>query len=87
VQLLTDAASLESGKIFYHKLRSRHGPDGAEWLGLIHGQILDSRQGLKCFTTVKYGVPVKGMISWQTILNPENAGGFNIFNPAGNNAS
>lgn len=74
VQKLTDAVSLENGKnIFTANCVPCHGPDAGGVVGpnltdqyWIHGG------GIKnVFTTVKYGVPVKGMISWQTILNPK----------------
>jgi cytochrome c oxidase cbb3-type subunit 3 len=74
VQMLTDAASLENGKnVFIVNCVPCHGPDAGGVVGpnltdqyWIHGG------GIKnVFTTIKYGVSVKGMISWQTILNPK----------------
>jgi cytochrome c oxidase cbb3-type subunit 3 len=71
---LTDEASLLSGKsIFTVNCVPCHGPDGGGTVGpnltdkyWIHGG------GIKnVFKTIKYGVPVKGMISWQSLLNPK----------------
>lgn len=74
VTLLTEAADLDKGKqIFTSNCIPCHGPDAGGTVGpnltdkyWIHGG------GVKnIFTTVKNGVPVKGMISWQTMLNPK----------------
>lgn len=74
VTLLSEAADLEKGKqIFTVNCVSCHGPDGGGTVGpnltddyWIHGG------GIKnIFTTVKNGVPAKGMIAWQTQLNPK----------------
>ncbi len=74
VTRLVDAASLNAGKnIFKTNCVPCHGPDGGGVVGpnltddyWIHGG------GIKnIFTTIKYGVPAKGMISWQTQLNPK----------------
>jgi len=73
VTLLTDNASLFSGKAIYDvNCVACHSADGGGLVGpnftdeyWIHGG------GIKnIFKIVKYGVPLKGMISWQTQLNP-----------------
>ena len=74
VTMLTDESSLQNGKnTFTLNCVPCHGPDGGGTVGpnltdkfWIHGG------GIKnVFKTIKYGVPVKGMISWQTLLNPK----------------
>ena len=74
VTLLTDNASLQNGKnTFMVNCVPCHGPDGGGTVGpnltdkyWIHGG------GIKnVFKTVTNGVPVKGMISWKTLLNPK----------------
>ncbi len=74
VTLLTDKADIDKGKeIFTVNCTNCHGPEGGGGVGpnltdeyWIHGG------GIKnVFTTVKNGVPAKGMISWQTQLNPK----------------
>ena len=74
VTRLTDAASLNAGKdIFRTNCVPCHGPDGG---GIIGPNFTDDYWirggGIKnIFSTIKYGVPAKGMISWQTQLNPK----------------
>ncbi|MFA3782304.1 cbb3-type cytochrome c oxidase N-terminal domain-containing protein [Melioribacteraceae bacterium 4301-Me] len=74
VTLLTDAASLQEGKeIFTKNCVSCHGPEGG---GLVGPNLTDDYWihggGIKnIFKTIKYGVPQKGMISWQTQLDPK----------------
>ena len=74
VTLLTDNASLQNGKnTFMVNCVPCHGQDGGGTVGpnltdkyWIHGG------GIKnVFKTVTNGVPVKGMISWKTLLNPK----------------
>jgi cytochrome c oxidase cbb3-type subunit III len=74
VTLLTDQASLQGGKsIFMTNCVPCHGVNGEGTVGpnltddyWIHGG------GIKnVFKTIKYGVPAKGMITWQTLLNPK----------------
>ncbi|MCI0450018.1 MAG: c-type cytochrome [Chlorobi bacterium] len=74
VILLTDVPSLDAGKqIFTINCVPCHGPDAGGTVGpnltdqyWIHGG------GIKnVFKTIKEGVPVKGMISWKTMLNPK----------------
>lgn len=74
VTLLTDAASLEAGKSnFMVNCVPCHGPDGGGTVGpnltdkfWIHGGGINN-----IFKTVKYGVPAKGMISWQALMTPK----------------
>lgn len=74
VVFLTDAAELDKGKqIYTNNCLPCHGPDAGGTVGpnltdqnWIHGG------GIKnVFTTIKNGVPAKGMISWQTMLTPK----------------
>ncbi|MBZ0201424.1 MAG: c-type cytochrome [Ignavibacteria bacterium] len=74
VTLMTSAEDLDKGKqIFMTSCTPCHGPDGGGTVGpnltdknWIHGG------GIKnVFTTIKNGVPAKGMISWQTSLTPK----------------
>jgi cytochrome c oxidase cbb3-type subunit III len=74
VTLLTDGISLANGKaIFTTNCVPCHGPDAGGTVGpnltddyWIHGG------GIKnIFTTIKNGVPAKGMISWGPLLNPK----------------
>jgi len=73
VVLLTDAAALEAGKeIFAANCVACHLADGGGIVGpnltdeyWIHGgSIVD------VFSTIKYGVPAKGMIPWEDQLGP-----------------
>lgn len=74
VKLLTDAASLSAGKIiFLSKCAPCHGQLGEGNVGpnltddyWLHGGTVND-----IFKTVRYGVPSKGMVSWNGILNPE----------------
>lgn len=73
-KLLTDAASLASGKtIFISRCAACHGQLGEGGVGpnmtddyWIHGGSVG-----EVFKVVKYGVPAKGMVSWTGILKPE----------------
>jgi cytochrome c oxidase cbb3-type subunit III len=74
VSQLTDAASLDAGKeIFKANCVACHGPEGG---GLVGPNLTDdywiNGGGIRnIFKTIKYGVPAKGMITWQTQLNPK----------------
>ena len=74
VTALTDAADIDKGKeIFTANCVQCHAVDGGGGVGpnltdkyWIHGG------GIKnIFTTIKYGVPAKGMITWQNQLSPK----------------
>lgn len=74
VTLLTDKESLEAGKqIFAANCVACHGNDGG---GLVGPNLTDDYWihggGIKnIFKTIKYGVPAKGMIAWQSQLSPK----------------
>ena len=74
VTRLTDQADLESGKeIYKSNCVPCHGPDAG---GIVGPNLTDKYWihggGIKnVFHTIKYGVPAKGMVSWQTQLNPK----------------
>lgn len=74
VEQLTDPASIEAGKeIFVKNCIPCHGMNGEGTVGpnltddyWIHGG------GIKnIFKVIKYGIPAKGMITWQNLLNPK----------------
>jgi len=73
VTKLDDAASLAEGKeIFKKNCVACHGQEGQGLVGpnftddyWIHGNTIKD-----LFKTIKYGVPAKGMLSWQAQLNP-----------------
>ena len=73
VTRLTDMSSLKAGEnIFKTNCVPCHGPEAGGVIGpnltddyWIHGGGIKS-----IFHTITYGVPAKGMISWQTQLNP-----------------
>jgi cytochrome c oxidase cbb3-type subunit III len=71
---LTDQSAILSGKkTFETNCIACHAAGGA---GLVGPNLTDDfwihGGGIKnIFTTIKYGVPAKGMISWQTQLNPK----------------
>jgi len=75
VEFLEDEASLAAGEtIFLSKCASCHGQLGEGGVGpnftdpyWIHGGSISD-----IFSTIKYGVPEKGMISWQSQLRPKN---------------
>lgn len=74
VTLLTDPASLDAGKqIFTTNCIACHAADGG---GLVGPNLTDDYWihggGIKnIFKTIKYGVTAKGMIAWQSQLNPK----------------
>ncbi|KAA0992991.1 cbb3-type cytochrome c oxidase N-terminal domain-containing protein [Dyadobacter aurulentus] len=73
VTLLTEAAVLGQGKtIFQEKCTACHGADGGGTVGpnltddyWLHGAGIQN-----IFKVIKYGVPEKGMISWEKQLSP-----------------
>lgn len=73
VTKLTDAASLSNGKTIFNKhCAACHANDGG---GLVGPNLTDNYWihggGIKnVFKVIKYGVPQKGMISWQSQLSP-----------------
>ncbi len=73
VTLAEDPALIEKGRqIFNANCVACHAADGG---GLIGPNLTDNYWihggGIKdIFKIIKYGVPAKGMISWQTILDP-----------------
>ena len=73
VTLLTDAADLQTGKEIYDlNCIACHAANGG---GIVGPNLTDKYWihggGIKnVFKTIKYGVVEKGMISWQTQLNP-----------------
>jgi cytochrome c oxidase cbb3-type subunit III len=73
VTAANDAATLSEGKeIFTKNCVTCHAADGG---GIVGPNLTDdywiNGGGIKnVFKTIKYGVPAKGMISWQTQLDP-----------------
>ncbi len=73
VTKLTDQTDLEKGKeVFNSNCVACHGTDGG---GIVGPNLTDKYWihggGIKnVFKTIKYGVPNKGMISWENQLNP-----------------
>jgi len=74
VTLLTDPAAIDAGKqIFITNCVACHAADGG---GLVGPNLTDDNWihggGIKnVFKTIKYGVTAKGMIAWQSQLNPK----------------
>lgn len=74
VVLLTDASQLKDGEEIYSKnCVACHAANGGGGVGpnftddaWIHGNTIND-----LFKTIKYGVPEKGMIPWESQLNPE----------------
>lgn len=74
VTLLSGAVELENGKkIFSINCTPCHGPDAGGTVGpnLTDGYWIHGGGIKNVFTTVKNGVPIKGMIAWQTMLTPK----------------
>ncbi|HKK37995.1 MAG TPA: cbb3-type cytochrome c oxidase N-terminal domain-containing protein, partial [Cryomorphaceae bacterium] len=73
IVMLADVSDLQVGKsIFIEKCQQCHAADGGGGVGpnltdpyWIHGGSIKD-----IFKTVKYGVPTKGMISWESQLRP-----------------
>jgi cytochrome c oxidase cbb3-type subunit 3 len=73
VTLITSGPRLDKGKeIFAVNCASCHGPKGEGKIGpsLVDATWLHGGDIKDVFKTVKYGVPAKGMIPWQTQLSP-----------------
>lgn len=76
VELLTDAASLGEGeKTFKLYCSPCHGESGGSMPGGVGPNLTDDywlHGGAitDIFKTIKYGVPAKGMVSWEAQLNP-----------------
>ena len=74
VTMLTDAGAINKGKeIFTKNCAACHAADGG---GMVGPNLTDEYWlhggGIKnIFKTVTYGVPAKGMISWQSQLSPK----------------
>lgn len=74
VVLVTDAAQIEDGKAIYTKnCVACHAVNGGGGVGpnftddaWIHGSSIN-----EVFKIIKFGVPEKGMIPWESQLNPE----------------
>ncbi|CAF3669813.1 unnamed protein product [Rotaria sp. Silwood1] len=74
VKLMKDEATLNEGKtIFNTNCTVCHGPSGGGLIGpnLTDDYWIHGGGVVNVFKTVKYGVPIKGMISWQNQLNPK----------------
>jgi cytochrome c oxidase cbb3-type subunit 3 len=75
VQFLTDATTLASGKeIFVQNCAACHGSagqGGSVGPNLIDEYWLHGGSVSNIFSTIKYGVPQKGMIAWQAALSPK----------------
>ena len=76
VELLTDAADLAAGgKTFKLYCAPCHGENGGSQPGGVGPNLTDEYwihggAVTDIFKTIKYGVPEKGMVSWQAQLNP-----------------
>jgi cytochrome c oxidase cbb3-type subunit 3 len=73
VTALTDAAILAEGQaLFQEKCTACHGPDGGGSVGpnLTDAYWLHGGSIHDVFKVIKYGVPEKGMISWEKQLSP-----------------
>jgi len=74
VTLITDPAAIDAGKqIYATNCVACHAADGG---GLVGPNLTDDNWihggGIKnVFKTIKYGVTAKGMIAWQSQLNPK----------------
>jgi cytochrome c oxidase cbb3-type subunit III len=73
VQMITDAGKLaEGGNIYQSRCAACHGEKGEGKVGpnLTDAYWLHGGSIQDVFKTIKYGVPAKGMVSWQNSLNP-----------------
>lgn len=75
VKVLTDAQTLEKGKtVFTQNCAACHGASGEGKVGpnLTDTYWLHGGGVKNVFKTIKYGVPQKGMMAWETQLSPSN---------------
>ena len=76
VELLTDAGALGSGgktfKLYCAPCHADHGGSSPGGVGpnLTDAYWIHGGSTTDIFKTIKYGVPEKGMVSWQAQLNP-----------------
>lgn len=76
VELLTDASALTSGaktfKLYCAPCHAEHGGSAPNGVGpnLTDEYWIHGGSTTDIFKTIKYGVPEKGMVSWQAQLNP-----------------
>jgi cytochrome c oxidase cbb3-type subunit 3 len=76
VELLTDASALTSGakifKLYCAPCHAEHGGSSPGGVGpnLTDDHWINGGSTTDIFKTIKYGVPEKGMVSWQAQLNP-----------------
>jgi cytochrome c oxidase cbb3-type subunit III len=73
VELLTDAKSLETGaKLFSSVCAACHASEGQGLVGpnLTDAYWIHGGEFKEIFSTIKYGVPEKGMIAWKSQLSP-----------------
>ncbi len=71
VSFVTDQEALQAGKeIFIKECKACHAEDGGGGVGpnLTDNYWINGADIADIFSTIKYGVPEKGMISWQTKL-------------------
>ncbi len=74
VKLITDAAELDAArKVFSASCAACHGPEGQGLVGpnLTDPYWLHGGKVNDIFSTIKYGVPDKGMKSWKDDLSPK----------------
>ncbi len=73
VELLTDAASLDKGSKLYKSMCAAcHANEGQGLVGpnLTDNYWVHGGEFSEVFSTIKYGVPEKGMIAWKSQLSP-----------------
>lgn len=74
VTLLKDAADIDAGKkLFIASCAACHGPEGQGMVGpnLTDDYWLHGGKVNEIFSTIKYGVPEKGMKSWKEDFSPK----------------
>lgn len=73
VELLTDAISVETGAKLYTSLCAAcHGNEGQGLVGpnLTDAYWVHGGEFKEIFSSIKYGIPEKGMIAWKSQLSP-----------------